>query len=132
MKMNQNDSLRFSIILTLLLSVSFVLHGFIQHKLEIGFFEKLLPLTYLFNLLITISFFSVMVKFNRGRQSQLGMVFLYSSLIKFLLFFIFIYPRFNSFSGVRSAEFASFFIPYSLSISAEIIYLVKLLNKNDQ
>lgn len=129
MKMIRNESVRFIVTLSILLGVAFAIHGGIQHQLSIGFFEKLLPVTYIFNYALTIGFFILMIQFSKRKQSMIGMVFLYSSLLKFLLFFIFIYPEFHSFSGVRSAEFASFFIPYSLSISTEIFYLVRLLNK---
>lgn len=125
----KSDSVRFIVWLTLLLLASFLIHAIIQHKSSVGFYGKQIVLTYTFNYVITIIFFLLMIKFSRKYTERLGFMFLYSSLLKFLLFFLFIYPQFGEFNGVKSWEFSSFFIPYLLSISSEIYYLIRLLNK---
>lgn len=121
----------YSFVTTLLviLSVSFIIHAYAQDYFHIGFYSNQLILCYTFNFLLTLVFFGILTYFIRRYKSNTGFVFLYSSLAKFILFYIFIYPGYDNFDGVRSSEFASFFIPYSLSISLEIYYLIKLLNK---
>lgn len=123
-----NRYIGFTLILFVWLVLFFAGHAFVQHKLQIGSFEKLLPVNYVFNFLITAIFYGIMLRAKSKGQSHLGMIFLYSSMIKFLLFFILIYPNFGDFNGVKSAEFASFFVPYALSLSIEIYFLTRMLN----
>jgi hypothetical protein len=126
--MKSNPFYNFSLILLSVLGLSFISHAWIQHALDVGFYSKLLPINYLFNLVVTLVFFWLLLRAKKKNQNHLGVIFLYSSLIKFLLFFLFIYPNLGEFNGVKSAEFASFFIPYALSLSLEIYFLSKLLN----
>lgn len=123
-----NPSLRFSILLTLILGVTFVAHAFVQDALLIGSFERHIVLNYCFNFFLTIAFFTTLIYFKKRRSHQLGFVFLFSSMLKFSLFFALIYPDFKETPGVRSAEFASFIIPYGISVATETIYLVRTLN----
>ena len=115
--------------LTVLLGVSFFVHGIIQHQLQIGFFEKQLILSYCFNLLITLFSFGILMHYKDKKSNQLGFIFLFSSMLKFFLFFLIIYPNFKISGSLRNGEFFSFFIPYSLAHFMEIIQLVRLLNR---
>lgn len=124
-----NNVLLFVLKLLIILTASFITHAYLQDYYGVGFYENQLLLCYAFNFVLTLIFFSILTVFIQKNKGNTGFVFLYSSLIKFLLFFIFIYPGYDNFDGVRSPEFASFFIPYSLSISLEIYYLIRLLNK---
>lgn len=124
-----NSVLLFVLKLLIILTGSFFAHAYLQDRYGVGFYENQLVLCYAFNFVLTLVFFSILTAFIHRNKSNTGFVFLYSSLIKFLLFFIFIYPGYENFNGVRSPEFASFFVPYALSISLEIYYLIRLLNK---
>ena len=65
------------------------------------------------------------------KSTQLGYVFLFSSMIKFGLFFIFIKPLFLESTGVKSPEFFSFFVPYVISVILEIFMIVQSINKEE-
>ena len=119
----------FIIRLTLLLGTSFFIHAWVQHTMHIGFYQENIIVCYLFNYILTGLFFFILLAAERKNSKQIGFIFLYSSLVKYLLFFFIIYPGFNSTEGLKSAEFAAFFIPYSLGMFAEIVYLIRVLNK---
>ena len=122
--------LYFITLLLFVMLITFFIHSYSQHFLGIGFFEKNLLLNYSFNFLLTSLFYFVLLKFKEKNSPHLGYVFLFSSMLKFLLFFIFIKPLFNGVSGLRSAEFIAFFIPYTTSLFLEIYLLVRLINKD--
>lgn len=127
--MTSKRMLSFAWKLTILLGVSFAIHGSVQHLLNIGFFEKQLILTYSFNLLITIVFFGVLMHYKDKKSTQLGFVFLFLSLLKFMLFFLIIYPNFKITGSLKNGEFFAFFVPYSMALFMEIIQIVRLLNR---
>lgn len=126
---NSKTTFRFLFIITALLTLSFAVHGLVQHQLGIGFLEKQIISTYTFNYLISITVFVLIKLLSVRHGSKVGFVFLYLSLLKFLLFYILILPGYGDFNGIRSAEFASFFIPYSISSIVEIFYLIRLINR---
>ena len=67
---------------------------------------------------------------EKGDDSfSVGDVYLGTSL-KFLFFFLFIYPVFNADGDLSSMEFATFFIPYSLTTAVETVVLVQQLNRS--
>jgi len=121
--------LAFALRLTLILGVSFSAHGYIQHVIKIGFFEKQLVLTYIFNYLLTILFFFALVYFKQRKSAQLGFIFLLSSITKFVLFLVLIYPNFEDTSNLRNGEFAAFFVPYSIGLFMETFQIVRTLNR---
>lgn len=125
-----NKSIRaFIVTLTVLLGVSFGVHSYVQHILGIGFFEKQIITTYVFNYTLAVLAFFALLYFKRKKSNQLGFIFLFSSLLKFVLFFVLISPGIKTSSGLRNAEFAAFFIPYSLSLFVEIFQIVRHLNR---
>lgn len=121
--------LSFTLRLTLFLIVAFTGHAFVQHYIETGAFEKHIVLTYSFNFILAVLFFFILLYFKEKKSTQLGFIFLFSSVLKFILFLIFLGPILKTGEGLRSAEFASFFIPYSVSLSAEVYYLSRILSK---
>lgn len=122
-------ALHFTLLIGLILGVSFVIHSSIQHYTHIGSFEFHLILNYLFNFVITCGVTMLLIFFDSRTTNKLGFVFLYSSMFKFLLFFIFIKPNLALSEGSKEMEFMSFFIPYGICLVTETIYLVRLLGK---
>lgn len=121
------STISFVLLLTVILGVAFGIHSFTQDALKIGSFEKHLVLNYFFNYILTIGFFIALILFDRKKSDQLGFVFLASSLLKLILFLIILYPGVKSSTGARSVEFASFFVPYGISVLAEILFLMRTL-----
>ena len=119
---------QFLLVISVVITLSFIAHALIQEKLGFGFYGKQIVNTYIFNYLLSVIVFLVIKVLSARHQSKIGFIFLYSSLSKFLLFYILILPGFGEINGVRSPEFVSFFVPYFLSTGLEIVYLTKLLN----
>ncbi|MBL1279875.1 MAG: hypothetical protein COA33_006370 [Fluviicola sp.] len=124
------QTLRFSVTLVLILTVAFSIQGYIQHRLDIGFFEKHLLLCYVFNFILTILFYITLLIFKEKKSNQLGFIFLFSSMTKFLLFFIFIKPFLTTSNGINIAEFLAFFVPYGVSLFLEVNSLIRLMNQD--
>ena len=118
----------FILILSITLGASFGIHTYVQNELQVGSFEKHIILNYCFNYILTIGFFFAMIYFEKKKSDQLGFVFLAASILKLILFLIFLYPGIKTSTGLRSVEFASFFVPYGISVLAEILYLMRVLN----
>jgi len=123
-----STGISFAFRLLILLSTAFLIHIGIQHWLGQGSFENHIIITYLFNFILAILFFFLLIYFKKKKSTQLGFIFLFSSALKFILFFILLSPMVRTEDGIHSAEFISFFIPYAVSLSAEVYYLSKILN----
>ncbi|MAU14753.1 MAG: hypothetical protein CMH46_04350 [Muricauda sp.] len=84
--------------------------------------------SYMLNAIMAlIVFFSIYISRNKYRD-LLGFFFLGGSLLKFTLFFIFLYPDFNEDGELVRLEFLVFFVPYGFALALETFFLVKLLN----
>ena len=109
--------------------LAFAVQGAVQHFMEIGFFGRFIIANYLFNYGLTILFFAALIYFQKKQTVQLGFVFLFSSLAKFVLFFALLLPGYGMGEDIDKAKIAPFFIPYSIALFMEINYLVRLLNR---
>jgi len=123
--------LHFLILLSFSMGVGFLIHTKVQDLMHVGSFEHHLVVNYIFNFLITCVITIMLIVFQHKKSNKLGFVFLYSSIFKFLLFFIIIKPNLILTEGIKGIEFANFFIPYGICAAIETIYLVRLLGKND-
>ena len=121
----------FILLLTSLLGIVFSFHTLIQHELKIGAFEKHIVINYCFNYILTIGFFLSLLIFEKKKSDQLGFVFLAASTVKLILFLFILYPNTKEIAGVKSVEFASFFVPYGISVVIEILYLLRILNSKE-
>jgi len=74
-----------------------------------------------------VVFFAIYIFRNKYRD-LLGFFFLGGSLLKFALFFIFLYPFYNQDGSLERLEFLVFFVPYGFALVLETYFLVKLLN----
>ena len=119
----------FAFQLGLILGVSFIFHAFIQWLIGIDSLGNHIIITYLFNYILATIFFGVLIFFKNKKSTQLGFIFLGSSMLKFLLFFIILSPLLRTEQGIKSPEFISFFIPYAVSSTFEVLCMVRLLNK---
>lgn len=124
-------TMSFVLLLTALLGVAFVAHTFIQDAFKIGAFEKHIVLNYCFNYIFTVGFFIIILILDRKQSNQLGFVFLAASTVKLVLFLFILFPSIKYGTGVKSIEFASFFVPYGISVVVEILYLLRILNSKD-
>jgi len=121
--------LLFPAILVFILLIAFGVQILIHSYLDIDLFGGFIITNYLFNLSITLISFIVIQKLREQKSKQLGFIFLASSMLKFILFLIFIRPQYELINGIKSLEFATFFVPYAISTSIEVIYLIKILKQ---
>ncbi len=84
--------------------------------------------SYLLNVAMASMVFFAIYFYRNKYRDLLGFFFLGGSLIKFVLFFIFLYPGYNQDGILERMEFLAFFVPYLFSLFLETYFLVKLLN----
>ena len=84
--------------------------------------------SYVLNAIMALIVFFAIYIFRTKYRDLLGFFFLGGSLVKFLLFFIFLYPGFNQDGSLERLEFLVFFVPYGFALALETFFLVKLLN----
>jgi F0F1-type ATP synthase assembly protein I len=92
--------------------------------------EGILGRCYFVNNLLAATIFIFLLKLRKRHVEKLGFIFLAGSGIKFLAFFLFIYPVFHADGELTKSEFGVFFIPYATSTAVEIIHLARILNKD--
>lgn len=91
--------------------------------------KHMLVQAYAMNFLVAALFFLLIYRLRINHPEKLGFVFMLGSGIKFTLFFVFFNPAIQADSPTTSAEFLSFFVPYTLSTVIETTALIRLLNK---
>ena len=118
----------FAIRLLIWISGLFLLHILVLHLIGKPLFENFIFTSYIFNFTITIIFFSFLLISSTFNDSSLGWVFFITSVLKFLAFFIIIYPFFKLDNIIQKIELLNFFLPYTLCLTIEIRQLSKILN----
>ena len=118
----------FTIRLLIWISGLFLLHILVLHLIGKPLFENFIFTSYIFNFTITIIFFSFLLISSTFNDSSLGWVFFITSVLKFLAFFIIIYPFFKLDNIIQKIELLNFFIPYTICLTIEIRQLSKILN----
>ena len=118
----------FAVRLLLWTSGLFLLHILALHLTGKTLLENFIFTSYIFNFIITIIFFSFLLISSKFNDSSLGWVFFITSGLKFLAFFIIIYPFFNLDNIIQKIELLNFFLPYTLCLTIEIRQLSKILN----
>ncbi|MCB0402870.1 MAG: hypothetical protein KDD41_12355 [Flavobacteriales bacterium] len=124
-----NSLLRYGFIFTLLLLVAFVAHLAMLHVLGLPLFANSIVGCYVFNYVIAIAVFVALLLLKDKLSGSLGFLFMGGSMIKFGLFFLIFYPEFHQDQDVSRVEFASFFIPYAISLIVEVYFLSKILGR---
>lgn len=121
--------IKFLGLLTFLMLVVFGTHLFILHFLELSLFENKIIATYTFNFIFALITVLILTILQNKAAGSLGFIFMAGSLFKFLFYFIFFHSSFKEDGDVSRLEFASFFIPYAISLIVEVVFLSKTLNK---
>ena len=111
-----------------LLLISFYIHYLVLKSQEIPLNNSKLIESYLINGGLVFSFLLAIKFFHTKFKDNIGYIFIAVSLLKFVLFFIFINPTYKLDDHISTIEFTSFFIPYFICMLVEIIFLSKFLN----
>lgn len=128
----QSLPVRFSLLLVVLLSLSFGLHiGVLSLKGQ-AVFDHLIIRSYLVNALLAATIFLLLYRFREKLKNQMGFLFLGGSLLKFIFFFLLFYPSYKSDGEMSGLEFASFFIPYLICLFLETFFTSKMLANLDE
>ena len=126
--MNKNRF--FAVFLRSLAATLFVglsLHLLWRHQTGQVLFGDQLGMSYAMNFLLALVIVGLLFKYRLRIKHQVGFLFMAGSLIKFLLFFILLYPEYTQDHKIQTTEFAAFFIPYTLALTIETISAAKLL-----
>ncbi len=125
--------LPFVFLLCLLLGTGllFLGHGLLLGNLGLDPYGNQLAKSYLINLLMAAGIFFAIYRFRNRYRNLLGFFFLGGSLLKFGIFFIFLYPGYQADGQLERVEFLAFFVPYLSCLFLETFFLVKLLNNVD-
>ena len=127
--LKNSQTKKFSLLLLVVLLVAFSIHVHINESLFGDLYANSVILTYVINYFIAILIFGLMIKYMPRIENTLGFYFMAGSFFKFLVFFVVFQPIFKENGSTDKAEFVSYFAPYALSLSFEVYFLVKLLNK---
>ncbi len=123
-----NKSLSKYVIFFGLIFLLFYSHIFIFKQNGIDAYQNLIIPIYIINTILVIVLLVFIDLFKNKFKNQIGFIFMASSLLKFVFFFIFIYPSFKSDGNLSKIEFITFFIPYFYCLLFESIVISKLLN----
>jgi hypothetical protein len=118
--------------LSVILAVVFFIHGYLQVFIGKAFLSNHILEDYLFNFTLTLIFFVMIEVWKEKLLPNLGYVFLFFSLVKFILFLVILYPNYNVEDKLKSAEFVAFFTPYAICMFFETTTLIRRLNSADQ
>ena len=119
----------FSSRLILVVCLAFAIHLFLLQNLELPLFDNKIVASYFINTLLTIMIVFLLFKLKDKYTNQVGFLFLGSSFVKFLMFFLVFHGAYKADGSIEVLEFLAFFIPYSLCLILETIYLSKWLNE---
>jgi hypothetical protein len=111
-----------------LVSGLFLIHLLTLQLLGKPLLDNFILPSYLFNYIITLILFAGLLISSKIKGAFLGWVFFITSGLKFLVFFIIIYPLFNLDGAIQKVELFTFLFPYSLCLTIEIQQLSKILN----
>ena len=123
--MKANTPFIFSLIFSLVL----ILHLGVLFLLGIPLWSNHILLSYGSNFVLAATILWVLFKVFDRNKDHVGFLFMGSSLLKFLLFFLVFYPVFKADGTVQKTEAVTFFIPYFTGLLLETGILVRKLNK---
>lgn len=121
-----------TLVYIIILSVfTFYINLFVIQYFELAVGYQDLVFAYFGNAIMAFLVVAIMFFLEKKYKDQLGFVFMATSFLKFLLFFLFFYPGYNADGVVSKQEFLVFFIPYFIFLIFEITVLSRFLNKID-
>lgn len=124
--------IRYTVLLVGLLSIAFGLHIWVRQLLGMPLLGDLIISCYAVNFLVAFGIVALLFQFKERLKFQIGFLYLGGSLIKFLVFFLVLYPGFKEDGNIQSSEFAAFFVPYVLSLILETVFVSKMLRSLEQ
>lgn len=118
---------RFGVQLFIVLALVLLVHLIILYRLKLPVFENYILLAYLVNYLMAFAIYTTLFIYKEKYHDQLGFLFLFGSLFKFLIFFVLFQPLYKSDNQLQTIEFTTFFVPYTTCLVLETLGLIKIL-----
>ncbi len=119
---------KFSLLLLLCAGISYGIHFYVYKTFFPDASLQLINFSYKFNFGITFLFTSTILLASRFLKDQLGFIFLGGSFVK-LGIFLFIIK--TSQLSIDKSVILDFFIPYTICVILEIVYVMKILNQSN-
>lgn len=124
-----SDLKKFSFTLFISLVVTFLVHLLVLHLFGKPLFDNLIIAAYIVNFLLAVIIYFTLYKLKKKYLEQLGFIFMFGSMLKFLVFFLFFYPVYKTDGKIQPIEFSSFFVPYAISLIFETLGVIRFLKK---
>ncbi len=118
---------RFAFVLSISLFFVFFIHTSVLYQLDLPIFDHLIIWSYLINFFLALIIYATLFYFRRKYHDQLGFLFMFGSMLKFAVFFIFFYPVYKADDQLETIEFTTFFVPYVICLILETLGLIKIL-----
>lgn len=115
--------LLFTIKLVVSLLIIFGLHVFVLKQMQYDSNYQMLVYSYIINFLLVLFIVVVISIYIHQLKSYIGFLFMFGSLLKFAVFFIWFYPIIKMDGTTNFLEFSLFFIPYLVGLILETIEL---------
>jgi len=125
----KNRFISFTIKIIVTIIATFAIHLLVLKFLELPLLENKIVLSYVLNATLAIAIFGLLFKYRKKVKDNIGFLFLAGSFLKFIAFFILIYPSYKADGDTSKLEFAAFFVPYLICLFIETSSLVKWLNE---
>lgn len=119
------------LIIVCVATIAFILHFIVNTSLKNLVEVNQLVYSYCINVLLACGVVVIMFLLKKRLKDQLGFVFMLTSMLKFVFFFVLFYPEYNSDGDLTRLEFLTFFIPYIICLITESVLLSKFLNSLD-
>ena len=122
-----------SFIVTLIscICTTFIIHLLVLNYLEFKLFDNKIVLSYIINFILALGIFLTLYFLKEKFKTQIGLLFIAGSLLKFLIFFLVFHPSYKQDGDISRLEFASFFIPYLTCLIIETLGVMKVLKNID-
>ena len=117
----------FKLVVSLLIIFGLHILVFKQMQYEPNF--QLLVSSYSINFILVLFIVVIISIYIHQLKSYIGFLFMFGSLLKFAVFFIWFYPIFKMDGNTNFLEFSLFFIPYIVGLILETFEL-SALSKN--
>lgn len=123
------QSAKYIALLFLFLTASWFVQHYIYDLKGNEWMSQDLSWDYGYNLFLSVLLGVAFIFIYQKSPEKLGYSYLGSISVKFILFFIFIYPEIREDGEINAQEFANFFVPFSICLLVELIYLISLLRR---
>lgn len=122
---------RFILVLLVSLALMFGIHlGYLLFVADSYDLNHLI-LAYIVNFVMGVGITFGLYKLKEKYAHSLGFIFMGGSMLKFVIFFLAIYPFYMEDGEMSSLEFGYFFIPYAITLVFETLFISQILNETE-